>query len=70
MAAGERVIGQPEILLGFPPCGGGTQRLSRLVGSHRALRMLLEGAGLTPEAASYIGLVDDVVPADGLLERA
>jgi enoyl-CoA hydratase len=70
MAAGDHVIGQPEILLGFPPGGGGTQRLARLVGSHQALKLMLDGAGLDPEAAAQIGYVDEVVPAGELLDRA
>ena len=43
MAAGPYLIGQPEILFGFPPGGGGTQRLARMLGSARALRLCLEG---------------------------
>jgi enoyl-CoA hydratase len=70
MAAGDHVIGQPEILLGFPPGGGGTQRLVRLVGTHQGLKIMLEGAGLDPEAAAEIGYVDEVVDPDELLDRA
>jgi enoyl-CoA hydratase len=69
MATGNHVIGQPEILLGFPPGGGGTQRLVRLVGTHQGLKLMLDGGGLAPEAAAEIGYVDEVVPADDLLER-
>jgi len=61
MAAGDLVIGQPEILLGFPPGGGGTQRLVRRVGAHQGLKLMLDGGGLDPEAAAQIGWVDDVV---------
>jgi enoyl-CoA hydratase/carnithine racemase len=70
MAAGDHVIGQPEILLGFPPGGGGTQRLVRLVGTHQGLKRMLDGGGLDPEAAAEIGYVDEVVPADELIDRA
>jgi enoyl-CoA hydratase len=70
MADGDHVIGQPEILLGFPPGGGGTQRLVRLVGTHQGLKRLLDGGGLDPEAAAEIGYVDEVVPADELVDRA
>ena len=70
MAAGDHVIGQPEILLGFPPGGGGTQRLARLVGSHQALKLMLDGGGLDAAAAAQIGYVDEVVPPDELLDRA
>ncbi len=70
MAAGDHVIGQPEILLGFPPGGGGTQRLVRLVGTHKGLLRMLDGGGLGPEAAAEIGYVDEVVPADELVDRA
>jgi enoyl-CoA hydratase len=70
MAAGDHVIGQPEILLGFPPGGGGTQRLVRLVGTHQGLKRMVDGGGLDPEAAADIGYVDEVIPADELIERA
>ena len=68
MAAGDHVIGQPEILLGFPPGGGGTQRLVRLVGTHQGLKRMLDGGGLDPEAAAEIGYVDEVIPADELID--
>src|SRR5436309_5827399 len=70
MAAGDHVIGQPEILLGFPPGGGGTQRLTRLVGTHQGLKLMLDGTGLDPEAAAQIGYVDEVVAPDELLDHA
>jgi enoyl-CoA hydratase len=70
MAAGDNVIGQPEILLGFPPGGGGTQRLTRLVGTHQGLKLMLDGGGLDPETAVQIGYVDEVVAPDELLDHA
>jgi enoyl-CoA hydratase len=70
MADGPFLIGQPEVLLGFPPGGGGTQRLARLLGSAKALRLCLDGGPLGPREAHEIGLVDEVVPAGDLVERA
>jgi len=70
MAAGEGGIGQPEIFLAFPPGGGGTQRLARLLGTGKALEVVLDGAPIDPERAAELGLVDRVVPAGELLEAA
>jgi enoyl-CoA hydratase len=70
MAAEDIVIGQPEILLGFPPGGGGTQRLTRLVGTHQGLKLMLDGGGLDPETALQVGYVDEVVAPDDLLDHA
>ena len=70
MAEGPYLIGQPEILLGFPPGGGGTQRLARLLGSGRALRLVLDGGPLSPTQALEIGLVDDLAASDSLLDSA
>ena len=64
------VMGQPEILLGFPPGGGGTQRLSRLIGRARALEIILEGRPVEAEEALEIGMVHRVVEPEDLLAAA
>ena len=62
-------LGQPEVKLGLIPGYGGTQRLPRLVGQSAALKLLLTGEMITAEEALRIGLVDEVVAADRLMER-
>jgi len=63
-------FGQPEVKLGLLPGGGGTQRLPRLVGKGRALQLILTGETISAQEAYRIGLVNEVVPAAGLIERA
>jgi enoyl-CoA hydratase/carnithine racemase len=70
MAEGDNFIGHLEVLLGFPPGAGGTQRMPRLIGSHRALVAILEGRPLFAEEALAVGAIDEIVPADRLISRA
>ena len=70
MADGDFVIGQPEILLGIMPGGGGTQRLARLVGSGKALELVLEGTALSPQEALELGLVNRLLPQGRVLDEA
>jgi enoyl-CoA hydratase len=69
MVEGDYFIGHLEVLLGFPPGAGGTQRLPRLIGSHRALVAILEGKPFPAEEALAIGAIDEIVPADRLIAR-
>ena len=70
IAAEHAKFGQPEVKLGLLPGGGGTQRLPRLVGKGRALQLILTGETISVQEAYRIGLVNEVVPAAGLIERA
>jgi enoyl-CoA hydratase len=63
-------MGQPEVKLGLIPGYGGTQRLQRLVGQSAALKLLLTGEMIGAAEALRIGLVDEVVAPNLLIERA
>jgi len=50
-------MGQPEVMAGFPPGGGGTQRLARLLGVARALELCMTGRRIYADEAERLGLV-------------
>jgi enoyl-CoA hydratase len=70
IAADNARFGQPEVLLGIVPGGGGTQRLARLVGPAKAKDLILSGRQVRADEALSMGLVDEVVPAGDLMARA
>jgi enoyl-CoA hydratase/carnithine racemase len=70
MADDAGIIGLPEMSMGFAPGAGGTQRLTRILGSSRALEAMLEARPFAPEEAFELGLVHKVVPADRLLDTS
>jgi len=63
-------IGLPEIMVGIFPGAGGTTRLARKLGAMAAAPLLLEGKLNDPKKAKTAGVVDEVVPADELLDKA
>ena len=70
IAADNAVLGLPEITLGIIPGGGGTQRLTRLIKSGAAARMILLGETVKSSEALSIGLVDKVVALSELEDEA
>jgi enoyl-CoA hydratase len=63
-------LGQPEIVLGIIPGGGGSQRLARLVGPSVAKDLLCSGRQVSAEEALRIGLANRVAPAAETLGAA
>jgi 3-hydroxyacyl-CoA dehydrogenase len=61
-------FGLPEVNLGLLPGAGGTQRLPRLVGVPKALEMMTTGRHVSSGEAQEGGLVDEVIPGNGLDE--
>jgi enoyl-CoA hydratase len=70
VAAENARFGQPEVNLGIIPGSGGTQRLTHLLGKHRAMELMLTGDMLNASDAESFGLVNRVVPAELCLEEA
>lgn len=66
VASDKARFGQPEINLGLIPGGGGTQRMSRLIGTGQTMRLVLSGDMVQAAEAKELGLVEMVVAHDEL----
>ena len=66
IASTKAKLGQPEIKLGIIPGGGGTQRLTRLIGEGKAMELILTGDMISAEEAERLGLVNYVVAPEEL----
>jgi enoyl-CoA hydratase len=63
-------LGLPEVKVGILPGAGGTQKLARLVGRHRAMLLIMTGRVFGAAEALGMGVVSDVVPSGQALQRA
>jgi enoyl-CoA hydratase/carnithine racemase len=70
VASEEAQFGQPEILLGIIPGGGGTQRLARVMGKQRAMELVLTGRRIRASEANELGIVTKLAPPDAWLDAA
>lgn len=70
LASDRARMGLPELKLGLIPGYGGTQRLPRLIGRSAAMRLMLTGTAVDATEALRLGLVDEVVAAGELMDRA
>ena len=68
IASDKAKLGQPEVNLGIIPGFAGTQRLSRLVGAAKAKELIFTGDMVDAQTAHSIGLVNQVVPAEKLMD--
>ena len=68
-AEGNYTIGLPEVTLGLLPGAGGTQRLSRLIGTSRALELMITGERVSPQDALRLGIVNRLFPTAELLSE-
>jgi enoyl-CoA hydratase/carnithine racemase len=64
------LLGLPETMLGIVPDVGGTTRLTRLIGHARAKEYIMTGKNIPVDCAERWGLVNYVVPKNGLMEKA
>jgi enoyl-CoA hydratase len=63
-------FGQPEVNIGIIPGSGGTQRLTHVIGKHRAMELVLTGDFMSAADAERLGLVNRVVPVELLMDEA
>ncbi|GAA1701013.1 enoyl-CoA hydratase [Microbacterium sediminicola] len=70
LAADNAKFGQPEINLGVIPGLGGTQRLTRAVGTYKAAELILTGRMMDADEAERAGLVSRIVPVSDLADEA
>jgi enoyl-CoA hydratase len=70
IASEDAKLGQPEINIGLMPGGGGTQRLTRLLGKHKAMELILTGKMIDAKEAEKLGIVNKVVSKEKLLDEA
>ena len=69
VASDSAKFGQPEIILGISPGGGGTQRLTRFIGKSKSMDMCLTGRMMDSEEADSIGLVSRVFSTEGFIDK-
>jgi enoyl-CoA hydratase/carnithine racemase len=69
VASNKSVLGLPEVSVGLFPAWGGTQRLSRLIGTGLAKELIFTGDRISPERALQIGLVNHLVEHDQLDQK-
>jgi enoyl-CoA hydratase/carnithine racemase len=70
MARGNYAFGLPEAIGGVFPGAGGTQRMARMLGPHKALELILDGTMLDADAAEELGLITRAVDASELMPAA
>jgi enoyl-CoA hydratase/carnithine racemase len=68
-ARGAYRLGVPEVTLGLLPGNGGTQRLSRLIGTARALDLMVTGRQVSPGEAHGLGILNRLWAANEIAER-
>jgi enoyl-CoA hydratase/carnithine racemase len=70
LAADSALMGLTETSLGIIPGAGGTQRLPRLVGKGKAKELIFTARRIPASEAKEIGLVEQVYPAERLMDEA
>ncbi|MFP3560995.1 enoyl-CoA hydratase-related protein, partial [Paraburkholderia sp. SIMBA_049] len=70
IASTDAKVGLPEVSIGIVPAGGGTQRLSRLIGPEAALDIIVTGRHVGADEALRLGIVTEIVSPDALRTAA